>query len=466
MCDNQYEYDHDQVNHDPLFHDPQDQGQANHQEQPFVTSDFRVDDVTPPSSPKRKKSGGRLVAACLACALVGGLAGGVAVKTVPSLLRGSTTIYEGTHTPVGVNMSTITVGEAMTGAQVYAANVGSTVGITTELVTTNGWGQQVKGAAAGSGFVITSDGYILTNYHVIKGASTITVAFVDGTTYPATLVGGEEANDIAVLKIDATGLTPVTLGDSDNLVVGEQVAAIGNPLGELTFSYTSGSVSAKDRSITMSDGSIMNMIQTDAAINEGNSGGPLFNFYGQVVGIISAKYSSSSSSSASIEGLGFAIPINDVKSMVTDIIEKGYVTGKPNVGILMNDVSSEATIRYGIPSGAYVEAILEGSSGEKAGLQVGDIITAVDDTTVTSSSQLSSAVKNYKAGDTVTFTVYRNGSTLTLTATLDESTTERTEAMEALQESYQQSQSQTQTQNSYSSSNQQRGYSWPFNFGY
>ena len=177
----------------------------------------------------------------------------------------------------------------------------------------------VQGAAAGSGFVISSDGYIVTNYHVIKDATSIRVAFVDGQTYDAKLVGGEAENDVAVLKIEATGLHALTLGDSDSLVVGEPVYTIGNPLGELTWSLTDGLVSAKDRSVTTSEGQTMNMLQTNTAINSGNSGGPLFNAYGEVVGITSAKLSSNGDSSeASIEGLGFAIPINDVRSMITD----------------------------------------------------------------------------------------------------------------------------------------------------
>ena len=433
------------------------------QEEPVISQDFQLD-IQRPSKPHKKRHGGlKLAVLCLVFALAGGVAGGAAVRLIPALAGGQTTIYEGSHPPVAVTTSNRYTEEPMTGAQVYAANVNSTVGITTELVTTNFWSQRVKGAAAGSGFVITQDGYILTNYHVISGASSIQVAFSDGSTYPAQLVGGEEANDIAVLKIDATGLTPVTLGNSDELVVGEQVCAIGNPLGELTFTYTSGSISAKDRSITMQSGEIMNMIQTDTAINSGNSGGPLFNMYGQVVGITSAKYSASgSSSSASIEGIGFAIPINDIRDMITDIMEKGYVTGKPNVGILMNDVSSEATARYGIPAGAYVEAVLDGSCGQEAGLQVGDIITAVDDSAVTSSKQLSSAVKNYKAGDSVSFTVYRNGETLTLPVVLDEESAERSQAMDRLRQDFAQSQQ--------SSSDQQPGSSggsfWPFSFGW
>ena len=402
-----------------------------------------------------KKHTGRLVALALVCALLGGVAGGAAVRYIPALAS-RTTLYEGSHAPTVVSISNVTTEQPLTLPQIYASNLNSTVGITTELVTTNYWGQQVKGAAAGSGFVISQDGYILTNYHVIEGATAIQVAFADGRTYDATLVGGESPNDIAVLKIEAEDLTPVVLGDSDNLVVGEQVCAIGNPLGELTYTLTAGYVSARDRSITMSDGTVMNMLQTDTAINSGNSGGPLFNLYGQVIGITTAKYSGTSGSSATIEGIGFAIPINDVRDMVKAIMEKGYVTGKPNVGILMNDVSSEAQ-RYGIPAGAYIEAILDGSCAQTAGLKAGDIVTAVDDTVVTTSSQLSSAVKNYKAGDTVTFTVFREGESHTLSVMLDESTAQRSQAMDALQQEYFQSRQQAQQQ-------QQQSGGWPFSF--
>ena len=262
-------------------------------------------------------------------------------------------------------------------------------------------------------------------------------------------MGGEEDNDIAVLKIEVGNLQTVVLGDSDSLNVGENVYAIGNPLGELTFTFTGGYVSAKDRSVTMSDGTVMNMIQTDTAINSGNSGGPLFNEYGQVVGIVSAKLSSSGSSSeASVEGLGFAIPINDVKDMVTSIMEHGYVTGKPSVGILMNDVN-EAAQRYGVPAGAEVLAVLDNSGAQKGGLKEGDIITAIGDTQVTSSNQLSSAVKGYKAGDQVTFTIYRDGDAMDVTVTLDEDNQTTQEAMEKLEEDYnskQQSQQQSQQQ--------------------
>ena len=430
-----------------------DYNRSPEEQEPIEAQSFHVDPAEPPK--KKNHLGLKIAAGCLVCALVGGaLGGGGALLATGQLGGASTVVYEGTRPTSAVSLANVDGKTVLTGEEVYAANLESVVGINGN-VTTNVWGQTVKNPVSGSGFVISADGYILTNYHVIDGVSDITVSFSDGTSYDATLVGGEEENDIAVLKIDATGLRPVVLGNSDALQVGEPVYAIGNPLGELTFTFTGGFVSAKDRSITMSDGTIMNMIQTDAAINSGNSGGPLFDQYGQVVGIVSAKYSGSSSSEATIEGIGFAIPINDVADMVTSIIENGYVTGKPNVGILMNDVSSEAVERYGVPAGAYIEAVLEGSCADKAGLQVGDIITAVGDSAVTSSTQLSSAVKNYRAGDQVTFTVYREGQNVTITLTLDEDNQERSEAMNQLQEEYtQQYQQQQQSQGGY--------YNWPF----
>ena len=410
------------------------------------TNQFHVYDSQPPK--KKKKGGlGKFLAVGLCCAIIGGGVGGGAVWAINRFGGNTATIYEGTR-PSAVSLANVDGKTVLSAEEVYASNLESVVGVNGN-VTTNVWGQTVKNAVSGSGFVISSNdtaSYILTNYHVIDGVTDITVFFADGKSYDATLVGGEEENDIAVLKIDQGNLRPVVLGDSDAINVGEDVYAIGNPLGELTFTFTGGYVSAKDRSVTMSDGTVMNMIQTDTAINSGNSGGPLFDKYGQVVGIVSAKLSSSSSSEASVEGLGFAIPINDVKDMVTSIMENGYVTGKPNVGILMSDVDESAQ-RYGVPAGSEVLAILDGSCAQTAGLQVGDIITAVGDTTVSSSDALKSAIKDCKAGDSVTFTVYRSGETLTINVVLDEDNQERQDAMNQLSEDYnQQQQQQSQPQ--------------------
>ena len=425
--------------------------------EPLETSQFHIYEAEPPKR-KKRKGAARFAALGLCCALIGGVAGGGGVLAYNHFAGGSTTIYQGSAPSVAVNLAQVDGQTVLTPEEIYAANLGAVVGVNGS-VTTNVFGYTVKNAVSGSGFVISSNAecsYILTNYHVINDVSDITVFFADGTSYDATLVGGEQENDIAVLRVEQGNLQTVTLGDSDALNVGEEVYAIGNPLGELTFTFTGGYVSAKDRSVTMSDGTVMNMLQTDTAINNGNSGGPLFNEYGQVIGIVSAKLSSSGSSSeATVEGLGFAIPINDVHDMVVSIMEHGYVTGKPNVGILLDDVP-QAAQQYGVPAGAEVLAILDGSGADNGGLQVGDIITAVNGTEVADTSALQEAVKDNKAGDTVTFSVYRDGNTVEVPVTLDEENQEREAAMDELYEQYQeQQQAQQQPQGG-------GNFYWPF----
>ena len=416
-----------------------------------------------PMSPKQKGVV-KIVALCLVCALLGGLA-----QPIYSSLSGGneTTIYTGDRTPTQVDTASVDTSKELTTAEIYAKYVNSCVGITVDIVSTNVFGQTVTGAAAGSGFVITEDGYILTNYHVIDGANSIKVTFENGKEYTATYVGGEEKNDIAVIKVDATGLTPVVIGKSSDMLVGEQVTTIGNPLGELTFSESTGIISALDRSITMSDGRQMNMIQTDCAINSGNSGGPLFNSHGEVIGIVSAKYSSgSNSSSASVEGLGFAIPMDDVASMVSDLVKNGYVTGKPILGISVDDVDESVT-SYGVPQGAIIRVVTPDLCGAKAGLQAGDIVTKIDNTDVTSASDLTSAIGNYKPGDKVTLTIFRSGETKTVEVTLEESTPEKTEKQNQAQQEYQQEYQQSQQQQQQSQQQQQGSSGWPFgSFGY
>ena len=416
-----------------------------------------------PMSPKQKGAI-KIVALCLVCALLGGLA-----QPIYSSLSGGneTTIYTGDRTPTQVDTASVDTSKELTTAEIYAKYVNSCVGITVDIVSTNVFGQTVTGAAAGSGFVITEDGYILTNYPVIDGANSIKVTFDNGKEYTATYVGGEEKNDIAVIKVDATGLTPVVIGKSSDMLVGEQVTTIGNPLGELTFSESTGIISALDRSITMSDGRQMNMIQTDCAINSGNSGGPLFNSHGEVIGIVSAKYSSgSNSSSASVEGLGFAIPMDDVASMVSDLVKNGYVTGKPIMGISVADVDESVT-SYGVPQGAIIRVVTPDLCGAKAGLQAGDIVTKIDNTNVTSASDLTSAIGNYKPGDKVTLTIFRSGETKTVEVTLEESTPEKTEKQNQAQQEYQQEYQQSQQQQQQSQQQQQGSSGWPFgSFGY
>ena len=361
-----------------------------------------------------KKKTTVLVAVGLVLALLMGLLGSAIGNSLFG--KGSTTIYEGQRESSVIDVSKIETGKLMTPAEVYAANVNSTVGITTS-VTTNYWGFQTTSAASGSGFILTADGYVLTNYHVIESSSSISVTLYDGKSYDATLIGYDESSDIAVLKIDAEGLTPVVLGDSDNLNVGDSVVAIGNPLGELTFSLTSGAVSALNREITLSNSVTMNLIQTDCAINSGNSGGALFNLYGEVIGITNAKYSGSGSG-ASIDNIGFAIPINHVRGIVESIIENGYVA-KPYIGVTVSDVSEE-TMGYGLPAGAAVKAVSEDSPAEKAGLQVNDIITAVNGKEISGRTGLSEAVSAASVGDTLTLTVYRQGKTISVNVTVGE----------------------------------------------
>ena len=395
---------------------------------------------------EKRRSGGfwkKAVALALVCALLGGAAGyGGALLAGRGSGSANTPGSSSTSVQVAVpretadlNVVTVERGKLMTAAEVYKANVNSTVGITTEITTTNWWGFQSTAAAAGSGFILSEDGYVLTNQHVIEKANTITVAMFDGTKYPAKLVGYDKNNDIAVLKIEAKGLTPVTLGSSDKLQVGDEVIAIGNPLGELTFSLTKGNVSALNRAVTLSSSVTMNLIQTDAAINSGNSGGPLFNMYGEVVGITNAKYSSSGySGEASIDNIGFAIPINSVQEIVSSIIEKGYIA-RPYIGVSVGTVSEESQ-SYGMPKGAAIRSVEEGGPAAQAGLQANDIVTAVNGETVESREGLSKAVAACKPGDKLELTVYRKGETVQITVTVGEN------KQEALPDQSEQGQSQ------------------------
>ena len=421
------------------------------------------------SQPHKKGPGRftkRAIALVLACAVVGGAAGVGGAAAYRSLNQGDTVVYQGERPTVEVDtVANSNNGQPMTPEQLYAANLASCVGITVSTTSVNIFGQVTTSAASGSGFVLTQDGYIVTNYHVIEDAAndssvSITVSFSDGSQYTGTLVGGEQDNDVAVVKIDATGLQPVTLGDSDQLVVGETVYTIGNPLGELTYSLSNGLVSALDRLITTSstdqstgqtETTTLNVLQTNCDINPGNSGGPLFDSYGNVVGIVTAKYTQTSSG-VSAEGLGFALPINDVKDIISDLIEHGYVTDKPYMGIVATSVPDYAQ-HYGVSAGAYVESVAEGSCAQRAGLQANDIITAIDDTAIDSSTALTAALSsNYKAGDTATLTVIRGSEQLELTITFDEKN-EQTEAANQPQSQSEQNQQQ-QSGGSY--------HNWPF----
>lgn len=304
---------------------------------------------------------------------------------------------------------TVGTGNGLTPGQVYAQNHRSVVAISNQ-TTANIFGQVTETASSGSGFIISEDGYIITNYHVVENATTLTVITSDGSEHPAKLIGYDDSNDFALIKVEATGLPTVTLGRSDDLIVGDQVVAIGNPLGELTNSLTVGYISAKERDVT-TDGSIINMLQTDAAINPGNSGGPLFNMKGEVIGITSAKYSGTTSSGASIEGIGFAIPIDDVIGMVQELIENGYISA-PYMGVRVSQRADGM--------GVFVEGVDPDTPASAAGIQTGDIIVGIGEYTVTSLSELDKALRNFSAHETATVFVFRNRQVLELSITFAE----------------------------------------------
>ena len=403
-----------------LYHYSYRKGDEQNPNAPIDTKNYAEDpwDKNPGGSPKKKGGSGlsgKIVALALVCALVGGFIG--------AGVSGATTKVNKTSVQVSdrevAQVQTVKVDgkTQMSMSEVYASNVNSVVSINVS-ATTNYFGQTVETAASGTGFFITQDGYILTNHHVISDASSVKVTLYNGETYDATVIGSDEDYDIAVLKIDVTGATPVVLGDSSKVAIGESVAAVGNPLGELTFSMSEGIVSCVNRAVNV-DGTPFNMIQVDCSINPGNSGGPLFNSYGEVVGIVSAKYSSYANTT--VEGLGFAIPINDVQSIIKDIIENGSVGNKAYMAITAGTMTQQMAAQYKINAteGVFVYSVEDGGAGDKAGLKLGDVITKLNDTQITSMEDLSAAKKGFKAGDTVTLTVLRDGKEITTQLTFD-----------------------------------------------
>ncbi|MBQ2927176.1 MAG: trypsin-like peptidase domain-containing protein [Oscillospiraceae bacterium] len=309
-------------------------------------------------------------------------------------------------------------GSVMTPAQLYASCVNSVVAISTK-VQTNSYYGPTEGSSSGSGFILTEDGYVITNYHVVEGATAIEVITHDGTEYEARLIGNDSTNDLAVLKVEATGLPAAALGNSNDLLIGDMVVAIGNPLGELASTQTVGYVSGIDREVSTDNLTTISMIQTDAAINPGNSGGPLFNMYGQVIGITTAKYSGTTGSGASIEGIGFAIPIDDVVSLIDDLIDYGYVTGA-YMGVSVQNTDEESAAMFGLPTGAYIVSVEKDGAAERAGIQPKDIVIGLGEYKVSNVTDLTRSLRNFKAGDTTTVTLIRGGRELTLEITLDE----------------------------------------------
>ena len=384
-----------------------------------------------PEPPKKKKhhvNGGKVArsAVALVLAAVIGFAGGY----VGSQMNGSKVVIQqvapsSSSSSSGSDSSITSAsasGSSLTTEQVADLVSPSVVVITTEQVVYSQWswyGQNQVESGAGSGVVISSDGYILTCAHVVSGASNITVTIGD-TDYPATVVGEDDTSDVAVLKIDATDLTPATVGNSDSLAVGESVLAVGNPLGELGGTVTSGIVSALNRSVTIqgtSSTNTMSLIQMDASVSPGNSGGGLFNMNGELIGLVNAK-----SSSSDAEGLGFAIPINDAIKVAQDLLENGYVSGRPYMGITylaVTDAQTAAQLNV-TAYGVYVVDVVQGGPADKAGLKTGDRIVSIDGTEIAQKDDLGTLIQQHAAGDTLSITVAREGQMQTVSLTLGE----------------------------------------------
>lgn len=325
----------------------------------------------------------------------------------------------------GININKVDAGSASataassqsTTSEIVKKTADSVVEIATEGITTGSFAQQYVVQGAGSGVIISEDGYIITNYHVIDGASNVTVTLRDGqTAYTAAVIGSDKENDIALLKVDATGLSPATFGDSSTLAVGDYVVAIGNPLGELGGTVTDGIISALAREVTI-EGENMTLLQTNAQISPGNSGGGLFNASGELVGIVNAK-----DSATEVEGIGFAIPINNVLDIIKDLKSYGYVTGKVDLGMQLADITSnESAFYYGVnQTGCYVLSVTKGSNAEKAGFKTGDLITKVNSEEVSNSNDVEKVLNDFNVGDEVEFTVYRSGKSVKLNLVLEE----------------------------------------------
>ena len=387
-----------------------------------------------PPKKRRKRSGGRIARSAVALVLAAamGFAGGFVGARVGN--AGNKVVIQQVERTGGTDSSaasgTAVASSGMTTAQVSEMVSPSVVVITTEQVVYSQWswyGQNQVESGAGSGVIISSDGYILTCAHVVSGASQITVTIGD-TDYTATVVGEDDTSDVAVLKIDATGLTPATGGDSNSLSVGDSVLAVGNPLGELGGTVTSGIVSALNRSVTIqgtSSTNTMSLIQMDASVSPGNSGGGLFNMNGELIGLVNAK-----SSSSDAEGLGFAIPINDAIQVAQDLLENGYVSGRPYMGITyiaVTDAQTAAQLNVNA-YGVYVVDVVQGGPADKAGLKAGDRIVSIDGNEIAQKDDLGTLMQQHTAGDTLSITVARDGQMQTVSLTLGEKNASNTAA--------------------------------------
>ena len=388
-----------------------------------------------PKAPKKENRWGRRVGAavalvvfCAGAGFGGGYLGGVAARGASSPV-----VYEqpdeaataadgstGTNTQASNGLSA----ESLSISQIASIVSPSVVEVTTETISTNPFFPQYIQDGAGSGVIISEDGYIITNAHVISGASQIKVRTSDKTEYEAELIGSDTKSDIAVLKIEATGLTPAVIGDSDKLVVGEFTLAVGNPMGTLGGTVTNGIISALNRDITV-QGQTMNLLQTNAAVSPGNSGGGLFNDKGELIGIVNAK-----SAEEGAEGLGFAIPVNTAMQVAQSLIDNGYVTGRPALGIQVLAVSDwQMMMQYGVSQpGVYIVDVTEGSCADKAGLQAGDLFVSIDGNAVADTVDVTSALDSHAVGDTIEVQVARQGKVVQVSVVLEEQSAQAAQA--------------------------------------
>lgn len=369
--------------------------------------------VKKPKKPASKGFVAAMLIVSILCSATLGFGGGYLANNMNKTSSGSININK----VEASNTSSSGKSTANTTSDIVKKTADSVVEIATEGVKTGSFAQQYVVKGAGSGVIISEDGYIITNHHVIEGANSVTVTLRDGnTSYTAAVIGSDSDNDIALLKVDAKGLTPATFGDSSTLAVGDYVVAIGNPLGELGGTVTDGIISALARDVTIEDQN-MTLLQTNAQISPGNSGGGLFNANGELIGIVNAK-----DSATEVEGIAFAIPINKVLDIIDDLKSYGYVTGKIDLGMQLTDITSKDTaFYYGVnQTGCYVLSVTRGSNAETAGFTTGDLITKVNGTSVSTSADVEKALENSKVGDNVKFTVYRNGTTKDLSLILAE----------------------------------------------
>lgn len=394
-----------------------------------VTRTHRAKGVKKPKKPRQpgmpvsltRKSLALLIALCVVVSALFGFGGSYLANALNGGHSGSSKTASVSKNGYKLEDAT---GSKMTVQEVTNKTKDSVVEIKTESVSADAWMQQYVTEGAGSGVVMTADGYIMTNNHVIDGASKITVTTSDDKEYEAKLVGTDSITDIAVLKISAKNLTPATYGNSDQLAVGDMAVAIGNPLGELGGTVSAGIISALDRELAI-DGKTMTLLQTDASINPGNSGGGLFNGDGQLIGIVVAK-----SSGSNVEGLGFAIPINKAADVAQQLMEKGYVSDQPSTGMSYAESSqrngaaqffgnSQDSQSQSSSAAVYIQEVT-GSNAKKAGFQSGDLVYAVDGTRITSFNTLSSIVTSHKVGDKLTYTIVRGNQTKEIKLTLEE----------------------------------------------